>query len=182
MELPIEEEDGSIPDYENQLASAYYRIAEAESEQEELLDTIGQHQRRIAELQGELRLSVRTVTRTRVELEKVNALVESAKRDQEKEENERRELQKQLDSVQGSKEEELPLSQVMRDLIATKTTLAEVTEERDRRRLEKKHLEEELAIGKIELAAMMADLEDSETELRGLREENVKLGLPNVPL
>lgn len=174
-----------MPDYHNQLASAYYRIAAAEAEQEELLDEISKHQLTIAELQAELRLSVKSVTQTRVELEKVNAHLEAAQRDQEREEQERREFQKQLDSVQNSVEndaDEVPINNVLRDLITAKTELAEITAERDRRRLEKKHLEEELAKVKCELAAVIADVEDTEVELRNIREENVKSGIPNIPL
>lgn len=184
--LGLMENEGmeAVGDYHGELASAYYQISAAEAEQEELLDEISQHQRTIAELQAELRLSVKSVTQTRVELEKVNAQLESAQRDQEREELERRELQRQLDTVHSSAEDgnRVPVNHVLKDLIATKTKLAEVTEERDRRRLEKKHLEEELAKVKCELAAMLTEVDDTETELRLIREDNVKRGIPNVPL
>lgn len=162
-----DENDGGVPEYHDKLASAYYKIADAEAEQEELLDNISKQQRVLAELQSELRISVKTVTQTRVELEKVHAQIERAQKDQEREETERRDLQRQLDTVQSSSSssDDAPVSQVVKDLILTKTKLAEVTEERDRRRLDNKRLEEELAIGKIELAALMAEADDTEAKL-----------------
>jgi len=45
---------------------------------------------------------------------------------------------------------------VIRDLVATKTRHAELTEERDRRKLERKKLEDKLARLKFDVASLMA--------------------------
>ena len=171
-------EDGG-ESYEERVARSYFEIARAEGGQEDALDEIASLQRQLEKLRTCLSRVVSSVAKTKLELEAADAELGRAAAEQVSEDEARMTLEKRLvgvrEDARADRDGDGAALETIHDLIRTKTQLAEATEERDRRHLEKKRIEERLAKVKYDLAMILAANDDDDATLQIVRHDHEQL-------
>ena len=166
--------------YENEVAACYFAIARAEGSQEDALDETRALQREVDALRDGLADANARANVARAELAAADAEAKRAADERAAEEAARRDLEASRcaggdagDAAGGGSS--AADEETLRELILAKTELAEVTELRDRKKLEKKQLEARLAAVKYDLAMILAANDDDDAALQILRSEHERL-------
>eukprot|EP00633_Aureoumbra_lagunensis_P000561 CAMPEP_0197294784 /NCGR_PEP_ID=MMETSP0890-20130614/33584_1 /TAXON_ID=44058 ORGANISM="Aureoumbra lagunensis, Strain CCMP1510" /NCGR_SAMPLE_ID=MMETSP0890 /ASSEMBLY_ACC=CAM_ASM_000533 /LENGTH=187 /DNA_ID=CAMNT_0042770393 /DNA_START=32 /DNA_END=595 /DNA_ORIENTATION=- len=170
---------------EEEAALSYLRVVQCETEQEELLDRVAILERRIRLMRKDLVQTRQDVVRIRKDTTNARQETKALKKEAEAERVQHEALERELErhkKSNGHTSDEQD-DQVLDQLILVKTKLAQAMEEQERRKLEKKKLEEELAKLKCNFATSMAELTDEEERRvrNALKKETIQPGsLPSV--
>lgn len=163
--------------YRETVSQCYLEIARFEGEEEDSLDDITSLQRHLLKSQASLKVATAVVTKVHTELAVADADLSQASAEQAYLDNERVDLETQLMDMQGRID--VPSngnkSTTVQQLINIKTRLAEVTEQRDKKCLDKQRIEGRLAKVKYDLAMILAANDDDNASLRILRHDRIRL-------
>jgi len=143
------------------VARAYLQVARWEGEEEALLDEVGLLERRIRLLRNEVSCSADISRRRRSETEAARNEAQTLRAQAQDEEKRRDKFQAQLLKGRSNAEADADCDAILGELIRVKTELAQVTEEKERQNLERKHLEDQLAKAKFHFADVITSADDS---------------------
>tara|TARA_B100000482_G_scaffold132884_1_gene96928 strand:- start:97 stop:606 length:510 start_codon:yes stop_codon:yes gene_type:complete len=145
-------------DYREAITHGYFEIAHFECDQEDSFDDIETLQRQLVKQQASLRTATSRVLKVRAELAAADVDVFRATVEQERENGELVVLKARLIGMRGAADElhYADTTSIIQELINTKTRLAEATEQRDQKCLDKKRIEGRLAKVKYDLAMILA--------------------------
>lgn len=145
-------------DYREAITHGYFEIAHFECDQEDSFDEIQTLQRQLVKQRASLRAATSRVLKARAELAAADMDVFRATAEEVRENGELADLKARLMGMRGAVDElhYADTTLIIQELINTKTRLAEATERRDQKCLDKKRIEGRLAKVKYDLAMILA--------------------------